>query len=124
MKVVFMAKKKTAAQKAWATRRRNAGVTAPRTRRATGGTRTGGVEIRYGHMGNNGIKSGLVPSTATHEEALAQIYGSLGNALNKDKEGIIAKDVDGIESGKVILFKDTVKAGLYAIVPGVDSSNQ
>ena len=100
-------KRQIAARKAVATRRARAGVEAPA--RATGGA----IEVKYGRMGINGVKTALVAPGTTHEAALRQA----GVELNPAKEGIQDK-----KTGNTVMFADVVVEGTYIIAQGINSS--
>jgi hypothetical protein len=117
-----MAKKKSAAVKAWETRRKNEAqeddeddYTDDEDETEEEETTSGFVKVEYGHPGRNGMKAGLIAIGSTHEQALRQ----MGIEVNPAKEGILAKD-----DGRVVMFNDKVTEGVFMICPGVNSQTK
>ena len=111
----------TAGEKATITKmwkKENLETTSTPTRRTSG---SGMVSVAFGRPGVNGLKTLLAHKGTKMEDALAQS----GLKINKKKEGVIAKnEVGSYSAGQVVMFNDEVVDGaVYAIVPGVDSSN-
>ena len=90
------------------------------TSRATRGATAGGVcSVKFGRPGVNGVKEVLVSKGTQIETA----FNQTGLAINKTKEGFVAKESSHYDEGQAVSPSDPVFDGdLYMIVPGVDSS--